>query len=258
MELVKPNYIQTTTGFSVQSNTTAAKYLFNPDLSYQYVSSGYADDNTTTSIVVSFTETLTVSRVALMGINLKEFRLFYNGATANAFAFTSTSATTTSIFTSNSQTAMYFPCTPVACTSVTLDMKKTMVANVEKAIGYFMLSQEILDFPRIPSAKDYRIELSQKSIVHQLSDGNTRLQSIFLRYKAEVRFDHVTTSFRNDLRTVFNRRGGMIFVPFGTSTSWDEVIFPCVWDGPFEFYKFSDDAADAGFSGRLKLLESTP
>lgn len=258
MELLKASYINTTTSIVVGSNTATAEYLMNPDTSFQYVTSGFNNDLTTASIRINFTETMSVSRIALCGINLKEFDVFYNGATANAFAMTTTASTTTSKWTSNSETSIYIQCTLVDCTSVTIDMKKTMVANKEKALGYLAVSRVALDFTKIPSAKNYTPLIDTQEVIHRLSDGNTRSQVIADRWKVNVRLDYVTEAFRNNLKAVYNLHEGLIFVPFGTTTSWDQVIFPCVWLGPFDFYKFSDNAPAAGFEGNIKLEETTP
>jgi hypothetical protein len=258
MELLRKNYVNTTTAIVVNSNTDSAQYIMNPDTSFQFVSSGFNNDLTTVTLRINFTETLTVSRIAMVGMNLKEFDLFYNGVTANAFALTTSAATTTSKWTSNSETSMFMQCTPVACTSVSLDMKKTMVADAEKALGYFVVSQERIDFSRIPSAKNYNPVIDTEEVVHKLSDGNTRIQVVADRWRANVKLEYISESFRNSLRTIYNLHDGLIFVPFGTTTAWDAVIFPCVWQGPFDFYKFSDNAPATGFEGTIKLWETTP
>lgn len=258
MELLKANFIDTTTSLVVNSNTAAAELVMNPDLSFQYVSSGLNDDNTIATLKVNFSSTLTVSRLALLGMNLKDFRLYYNGVTANTFALTTTGATTVSNFSTNSETAMYLQATPVACTSVSIDMRKTMVANAEKAIGYFIVSQERLDFSRIPAAKNYIPTLDAEEVVHALSDGNTRVQNIANRWRFDIKLEYISTSFRDSLRTIYNLHAGHIFVPFGTTTSWDQIIAPVVWPAPFNFYKFSDNAVGTGFEGSIKLLETSP
>lgn len=258
MELLKANYINTSTAIVVQSNTATAEFIMTPDLSYQYVSSGYANDTTTTTLRINFSETLSVDRIALLGINLKGFDIYYNGATANTFALTSTGSTTTSQWSSNSETALYLHCTPVNCTSVSIDMKSTMVSNAEKALGYLVVSSQRLDFSRLPSADKYKPLLESKEVVHKLSDGNTRIQTIADKFKATVQLDYITASFRNSLRQVYNEHNSMIFVAFGTTTAWDTVIFPCVWQGAFEFYKHSDNSPDTGFEGKITLLETTP
>lgn len=258
MELWKPNYIDTSSAIVVNSNTATAEYIMRPDITYQYVSSGFNDDNTTVTMRINFSETTTVSRIALAGMNLREFSVYYNGVTANAFVLTSTGATTASLFNANSETAMVLEATPVACTSVSLDMKKTIVANAEKAIGYLVLSQERLTFSRIPAAKGYRPLLQAEEVVHELSDGLTRIQKIADFWEADVRLEYITRTFRDSLRTIYNLHASHIFVPFGTTTAWDQVIFPCVWPAPFDFYTFADNAPSAGFEGTIRLKQTTP
>jgi hypothetical protein len=256
MELLKPNYISTTTGFTVESNTTSAEYLFDPDTSFQYVSSGFANDNTATSIVVSFSETMTVSRIALLEHNLEDFYVFYNGATANLFALTSTCSTVASSFVSNTASDIYLTCQPVACTSVTFVLRKTIVANQEKAIGYLVVSDVALALPRPPSASDYTPVLNPMNVVHRLSDGGTRIQNVANKWSAQLKYKYLEESVRDDLEELYESHSDLIFVAFGTTTGWDGVLFPCVWDGPFDFHKYSDNAQGAGFSGSINLKET--
>ena len=258
MELWKPNYIDTTTSIVVNSNTDTAQYLMRPDTSYQYVSIGFNNDNTIATFKINFSETLTVSRIAIVGHNLREFRMFYNGATASTFALTSTGATTSSHFNANSETGLVLQATPVACTSVSLDMYKTMVANAEKAVGYLVITTERLSFDRRPAASGYKPLLNAEEVVHSLSDGRTRIQQVNNFWQAELEYRYLSESQRNSFRTIYDLHASHIFVPFGTTTAWDKVIFPCVWPSPFEFYKFSDNAPGTGFDGSIKLLETPP
>ena len=88
MEFLTKNYLQTTTALTLDSNTALAQYLFKRDKRFQYVSDGFNDDATTTSIVIAFDSTVPVSRIGLVGMNWKDFTIFYNGATANVLSLT--------------------------------------------------------------------------------------------------------------------------------------------------------------------------
>ena len=181
MEFIEQNYLNTTTMLTLNSNTTLANYLFNPDPYYNYVSSGLNDDTTSMSITITFSSTSPVSRIALKNINLKEFRIFYNGLTANSFSITNANTTVTD-YISNSETSMYFRFSTVQCSSITLDAKKTMTANQEKVVGLFVASDLIYALALLPSAQNYKPVLNQKQIVHTLSDGGTtshNVRSIF-------------------------------------------------------------------------------
>ena len=257
MEFCKPNFLDTTTQLAIDSNTASSGNLFDFKPKIQYVSSGFAGDLTTTTIVISFDETKTVSRIAIMETNVKAFDIFFNGVTANAFSLTTTAATTTSQFTNNSESSMYLFTTPQACTSVTLDLKSTFLAGNEKAIGHLYIGDLELEFDRIPSAKNYKIKLITKEVVHKMSSGARRRQVIDENWSANIKYKFITKKFRDELKDVYDLGSDLIFAPFGTSTGWDAVLFNSIWTGPFEFFQHSDDAVNAGFSGSIVLWEAT-
>jgi|GEM_PF-5256337 len=253
MEFLKQNLINTTTQISLGSNTSLAENLFNPDRALQYFTDGFANDATTASITIRFDATQTVSRIALLEHNLESFRIYYNGATANTFNITG--LTTASDFLSNTSDNLYLKATPVDCTSVTIDMRTTITANTEKAIGHLVLSSLELEFPN-PNAAGYNPVLAPKQIVHQLSDGGTRIHVVREKWEAKLKFNSVTESERNSFRAVYDQYNPWLFVPFGTHTSWDGILFEAVWTNPFNFYRFVDENMNAGFRGDIDLKET--
>ena len=256
MEFIKANYLDTSTQLVVNSNTSSAENIIDRDQAVQYFSQGFNNDTTTTTIRINFDETLSVSRIAILGCNWKSFTVFYNGATANTFSLTSTGATTSSNFTTNSETSLFLRATAVNCTSVSFDVKSTQVSNSEKAVGHIILSDTHIVFPIIPSAKNYTPDVVPKQIVHTLSDGGTRTHTVKDKLATKIKLQYISQSFRDDLKTLFDLHTNFIFAPFGTTTGWDEYIFDCVWPGKFEFFKYSDDAATAGFTGSIELKET--
>jgi hypothetical protein len=255
MELLYENLINTTTMISVNSNTTLVENLFNPDRRIQYFSDGFANDSTVSTIRINFSATTPVSRIAIMEHNIEAMTIFYNGVTANTFSLTG--PTTTSDFASLTSTDIYLQMSAaVNVTSVSFDIKRTITANSEKAIGHLVLSTQLLDFSQIPNASGYTPKLDPKQIVHTLSDGGTRLHVVRDKWSASIKLSQVNTTFRDQLRDVYEMYSPMIFVPFNTSSSWDAILFECVWTGPFTFYKFSDNAATVGFSGDISLKET--
>jgi len=255
MEFIERNFINTTTAIAVDSNTTSAKNMFTFDQRLQYVSDDYANDLTSTVITISFDATTTVDRISMVEHNLKGFRLFYDGVTANAFSFTSTAATTTSIYSTNSETSQYFFTSQVDCTSVSLQMDSTMVADSEKAIGVFVLSALKLDFPRIPNASGYTPRRVPKQVLHKMSDGGLRQHKSHDKWEVKLKFSDVTTSFRNSLFNTYEETDTRIYVPFGTSTGWDRIIFDAIWANQFEFFKYSENSTTQGFKGNIVLKE---
>lgn len=257
MEFVTKNYLETTTSIVVSSNTDGAAFLMSTEFRQQYITSGFNDDTLTASVTINFDITKTVSRICLFNTNLKEFSIYYNGVTANAISLSTTAMTTAASFTGNSLTSIYFIATPVDCTSVTIDMKKTITANQEKAIGWLYIGDVHIDFPQIPNSSNYDIELMPKQIEHTLADGGTRIQYLRDMWKSSVKLNYISKQFRDDLKDVYNLQTDFVFVPFGETTSdWDKIIFPCVWTGPFKFYEYSDDAAVSGFSGTITLKQT--
>lgn len=254
MEILSQNYLETTTQAAVNSSTITVQNLLNPDVRYQYVSDAYNNDSLTSSITISFDATTAIDRIALMENNWKKFNAYYNGVTANAF--TITSPTTTSQWTSNSATNLYLATTQVNVTSVTFDIYSTQVANSEKAVGYVYLGANTLTFPRTPNASNYTPVKDPKELIHELSDGGTRRHVVQTKWAAKLKFQHITSSFRDSLLAVYETLSPFVFVPFGTGTSWDGIIFEANWMGNFDFYKYSDDAASSGFSGSIDLKET--
>jgi len=257
MELLSANMINTTTQIIVNDNTSTAENILNPDFRFQYSSANFANDLTTVTMRIAFTQTMAVDRIAICEHNLKDFTLFYDGVTANTFALTTTGDTTVSSYTTNSNTSHYWRCTQVNCTSVSIDMKKTITANQNKALGYFVISALETNFGnRVPSAQGYDLKVNPMQIRHTLSNGGVRLQTLNDKYEANIKFDYLTTAVRDELREIFDNHTELVFAPFGTTTAWDEIIFPCSWSGNFDFNNYSDNASTAGFSGSINLLET--
>ena len=90
-----------------------------------------------------------------------------------------------------------------------------------------------------------------------MSDGSTKLQTIDEKFDVKIKFQHITNQFRSDLKDVHLERSSFYYVAFGTTTNWDQVFFRCVWDGPFNFNEYADDATDGGFKGEIRLKETT-
>lgn len=256
MEFISTNYYQTTTQVSVNTGTITAENLLYRDAALQWVSAGFSNDLTTASLVFNFGQTVSLSRIALVGVNAKGFRMFYGGLTANAFALSS-GPTTTSVWSTNSETSMYLQFPTVSTDSVTIELSTTQVANSDKAISYLHFADVLLNFDRIPSAKNYEPMYRPKEIKHKLSDGGTRLHFIDQKFAASIKLKFVSEDFRNKLYSFWQNQGDFGFVPFGTATSWDEIIHTVVWPGIFDFFKYADDNPGTGFNGSIKLEEVT-
>lgn len=256
MEFLRTNMINTITQLNVTSNTSTAINLFNPDTTYQYYTDGLANDLTSASITITFDTAKSISRIGLKSFNLKEFNMFYNGVTANAFSFTS-GPTTTSYFTSNTEENLYLRFNTISASSITLDMKKTIVANEEKQIGYMFISELLFSPTVLPSANSYKPKIKTKQIVHKMSDGGTRIHNIKRKWETVFSVDYITQSERDAYESIYNLNDSFIFTPFGTSTAWDAIAYEGVWPGDFNFYEYSDNASSSGFSGNISIMETS-
>jgi hypothetical protein len=76
------------------------------------------------------------------------------------------------------------------------------------------------------------------------------------KWKVKIKYAHLEESFRNDLREIYDQNTPFVFVPFGTATGWDGILFECVWAGPFNFYKYSSNAPSSGYTGEIDLRET--
>lgn len=255
MEFLTKNLYDTTTSIVVESNTSTSENLFLRDETFQYVSDGFNDDLTTTTITINFSETTSVSRLSLMGINLKDFTIYYNGVTASALSLTSALPTSTSDWSSNSEASMFLRFDTIQVSSISIDAAKTFTADAEKAIGYLFIADTKLVFPRIPSSSDYKPIFKPKQIVHKISDGGVRLHEVDRKYNTKIKFKYIEESFRDNLLALWEDFDHFGFVAFGTATGWDKILYEVVWPGAFEFYKYSDNAVASGFSGSITLNE---
>lgn len=255
MEFLLPNYFNTTTMIVVNNNTGTAENLLNRDPFYQYYTDGMDNDLTTSSIIITFGSTLPVSRIAMLDTNFKDFRIFYNGATANSFTFLNAD-TTTSIYTGNADANKYFRFTTVQCSSITIQCTKTFVANDEKLLGLFVLSDLKVSLTRTPSSKGFKPKKLPKQVVHTLSDGGTRIHNVSKKYQHSLKITHVPTALRQTLGTFYDTINEFNFCPFGTATSWDAIFYEAVWDGPDTFDELSDDASSSGYSGSISIKET--
>lgn len=255
MEFIKANLLNTTTQIAVNSNTGTAANLFTRDSYYQYFSDGLNNDATTASITISFADTTSVSRIGLLDTNFKNFRMFYNGATANSFTLVG-GDTTTSIYTNNLETNKYFRFATLAVSSITLQCTATQIANTEKLLGLLVLSDLEVSLEKIPSAQQYKPKIVPKQVVHKLSDGGTRINTVRRKFEASLSLEYIDEAERNTLEDLYYQDNPFNFCPFGTTTGWDGLLFETVWSGDFDFYEYSDNAASSGFGGKINLKET--
>lgn len=240
---------------TVNSNTGTAANLFTRDPFYQYYSDGLNNDATTASITVTFSATTSVSRIALLDTNFKQFRMFYNGATANAFSLQNAD-TTTSIYSTNTDTNKYFKFATLAVSSITIEATTTQTANQEKLLGLLVVSDLNLALTKIPSAQQYKPKRVPKQVVHRLSDGGVRINTVRRKFETSFSLDYIDETEKDLLYDLWSQDAPFNFVALGTATGWSGILYECVWDGNFDFDEYSDNAASSGFGGKISLKET--
>ena len=255
MEFLKPNLINTTSSIVVDNNTITSGYVLDRDLTFQYVTEGRDDDSTSATMTLNFDETTTLNRMAIMGHNLKAYTVYYNGNTATTLSLTS-GPTVASDYSSNSETSQYLQFNDINCTSVSIQLKSTIEADNEKALGYVMLSEQKLDFSRIPPANGYRPRITPDQVVHKLADGGTRIHTTGKKFSVQIKYKNLDETFTNSLRDLYDEYSSVIYVAFGTATAWDKILHDVVWPGKFEFLRYSDNAVEAGRTGSIDLRET--
>ncbi len=246
MEFLTPNLLNTTTQLKVDSATNLSSYLFDRNLTLGYTSSGY---NSTTSTVISieFSSPTVISHVLLQNHNLRAFRLFYDSATANSLVPT---------VTTNSATSSYYSFSSVTVSSVQIQMDNTIAGSAEKSIGEFVVGERTVQFERNPSVEKWKPVVFRKQVMHEMPDGGTVLFNIKDKYQAKLSWKFITSSFRDQIFSVYTAADPIYFLPFPTTTAWDGAAYESAWVGNFDFMHSTNDKAQ-GFTGSI-LLKETP
>jgi len=247
MQFLRNNDLNTTTQVIVDSaNTATVENIFDIDLKKQWVTDGYAS-TTSTIFSVEFGTTTVLNKIFLQNHNLKQFRIFYNSATANTF-------TPAISETTNSETSNYFNISDQTVTSIQFQVDEAQSTSTEKAVGYFYLGTTLLDFERNPTAADYKPQRPRKQVVHDMPNGGVTIFNIQEKFRTEIKWKFVTESFQDSLLGIWDTGSTFFFVPFPTTTAWNGDGFEVAWVGTFDF-KHSDNNTEAGYSGRILLRE---
>lgn len=251
MIFLHPNIFNTITIASVTTGTSTISNMIDRKTATQFQSSGDNDDTTTTTISLDFFSTQTMSNIALLNHNLQNYSVYYNNTTTNVFSPDIT-------FTTNSATSQYFSFTTVTTiTNITLVANETITADEEKKIGEFYTTKLFYDFDsdRLPAAKGYKPQITQKQVRHVMSDGGVQLYNIAQKFKTQIKMDFVPTSTEVVLRSIFDSADHVVFLPFDTTTAWDAQLYPVVWTGPYNFVEFADNNRNIGYKGNINLEE---
>ena len=167
-------------------------------------------------------------------------------------------ATTTSDWTGNSATDLYlWLSTTINCTSVSIVASATIVANEEKKIGNMWVTTQNMQLDFNPDNKSYKPKIDRKEFPHKMSDGGIALYVLNENYFTDIKLTFVTSAERDELYDLYNAWDAFVFAPFPTGTTWDAKIFEVNWIGTFDFEALSDNYLGKGFTGNVRLRETS-
>lgn len=247
MAFFRPNELDTTTMIKVDAvNTLTIANAFDRDKNTRWVTVGYG---TTTSTIFSieFPSSTSLDKCFLINHNLKQFRVFYNSTTANTF-------TPNISETTNSATSNYYSFATTAVSSVQIQVDRATTADTEKAIGEIYFGSLMLTFERNPNAASYKPLVDRQQVVHKMPNGGVTQFIVANKFKAQISWKFLTESFYTSLLNIYETGTAVMFVPFGTTTSWDGKAYECLWTNDFDF-KHSTSNQDAGYGGQINLEE---
>lgn len=213
----------------------------------QWITVGY-NSNTSTIFSIEFESPVPISKIYIQNHNLKQFRIFYDSVTANAF-------TPAISQTQNSDTSSYFSFGTITVSSIQIQCDTCVDTGIEKRIGEIYIGDTLLDFERNPNAASYKPILKKDRVIHKMPNEGV---SVFVgrnKFKSEISWKFVSNSFTSQLQEIYDNNTIFYFVPFPTTTSWDGKSFQTIWTNDFDF-KYSDNNTSAGQGGKIMLEET--
>lgn len=258
MEFLSANLVNTTTMLSVERNSgvTSLPYVLDPDPTRQWRSTD-ASLGTNTCIQITFDEPTEFDTIIFYA-PMRSFKIYRDGVTGTALSISGAATTTADYVNTTNTINRYFFRLSQTYTATTLHFQLTRVVtgNGQQAVGYIYVGNQLLDFSRIPDAAGYIPAIKPHQIVHEMSDGGTRVQTISYNKTTQLKFKNISQTFRDELKSIYDLHSNMGFVAFNTGTGWDGFFMNCYWEGDFDFYRLADDHLSIGYSGTIKLREA--
>lgn len=244
MELLKANKLNTTTMLTASTGTGTFGFLFDNSRSLAYSTVGHSSD-TATQISVVFGEPTVVSKLLMLNHNLKDYRVFYNSATANSLANVS----------GNSESSTYITFASVTVNSLQVQLSAPTTANTEMRIGELVASEALLSFTVNPAAPSYKPLVARTKIIHKMPDGGVTMFQVKDKFHVKMEFDFISEAFQDSLRSVFDLADPMWFVPMPTTSAWDAVAHEVLWTNDFDF-TWAENSQSQGYNGSIELMET--
>ena len=255
MEICKNNYVNTTGILTVDSNTTGVANLIDRNRTTTYQTEGY-NGTTATVIDIQFASPVVVSRIGLSKHNLKAFSAYYNDTTTNTFTLDGDFSTSTISYTGNSETSHWFVVSSQTVSSLQISLNEAITATSEKFISELYTGDLHHRLTQNPSFNQYNPKLSEVNFMHKMSDGGTVRYFLADKFKATLKIPFISEADRAVLRTTYETRDPVQFVPFPTALDWDGDMFNVNWSNGFDFFKLTSNIFGNGYNGQIDFMET--
>lgn len=141
------------------SNEPVQNFILGTNRYYQWQSAG-SDDGTTETITITFPQPTEISRLFILGHNLKNFNITSVPATTITNVTSIESSTpSTNIFASNIENSTsYYSFDPITVTGITITMFNTQIPDEQKKINQVVLTNEIGTLCGFPTISNVGID----------------------------------------------------------------------------------------------------
>jgi hypothetical protein len=253
-KFLSQNEVNTTTQFSVDSNTAMVANIFDRQTATVWQSSGYSGSTATTITWTPDTVTA-VSRLYMQNCNFGQFEIFYNGTTTNVF---------TPAISSNSATAadMYFEFATQTVSSIGIKITTTYPASAEKHIGELYIGNEVFELENNPSYDNYNPYYYKKASELEMADGGMVSILFGEKFRADISLSFVSPAQHELLRSLWTSDEPFVFMPFpianiySSTGAWGGSAYEVNWMGNFDAMKYSSNVLGNGYSVNMQLAET--
>ena len=245
------NLITGSSTLAPTSGTATKANMLDRDAATQWVSVGEGTDGGTAGVTWTPAASTNIDRFFLKNHNLKKYKLYYNGGTANTFSPDVNE-------TVNTGTNSYYEFTAQAVTSVTLEMEDTIVADEEKSIGALYFGTQKFEVENNP--EDYSPILKKKGYDLEMADGGSKSIWVGQKFKATLGFELVSTTEIANFKTLYDDHRNFYFMPtpVTTGTGWDGDAWLCNWVGDYDALKLTNGISKTvGFDINMSLWEAS-
>lgn len=197
-------------------------------------------------------ENRTIDRVILTGCNAKLFRIYtsyWNGLSYDAYVLKDTVS-------GNAVENHIRTIASTSCGKVKIEMDTTIVANAEKYISEFVVTQLIWE-ATMPM-DGFNIKNKQKAVIRRLYNGKGQKILHYDKWAAKIEFKQITITEMNALRNLYDNYGSFIVIlePYDDAGVYDKpeefyrVFFKSPWN-----QKYFTTIKTAGYNIKIDLEE---